>query len=354
MGDPRGEMSTASEVADAARAGDSGGSSAGDTAGDSAAQSYVVRGLTRSYRSRGGPAVPALAGVDLVLGRGEVFGLLGPNGVGKTTLVRSLMGLLVPDEGSVTLFGHDVAGRPGLAARMAAYLGQDEPALAELSVRAAVTTTARLRGLDRRAARRATGELLVELGLEPLADRVLGRLSGGQRRLAAVATALVGDRPVLVLDEPTTGLDPAARRAVWAALERRRSEHATTVVLVTHNVLEAETVLDRVAVMDRGRVIACDTPGRLKARVSDDIRLDLVWRGEPPMSDPTVAMLAARSVRTGRRWSARLSSAEAREALGRLTGGPAFAALDDFTLATPTLEDVYLSLGGSACDLERA
>jgi len=321
----------------------------------STAESFVVRGLTRSYRGTGGGGrdVLALDGVDLTVGRAEVFGLLGPNGVGKTTLVRSLMGLLRPDAGTVTLFGRDVAGRPGLAARMAAYLGQDEPALAELPVLAAVTTTARLRGLDRRAARRAGDDVIAELGLGPLADRVLGRLSGGERRLAGVATALVGARPVLVLDEPTTGLDPAARRAVWAAIERRRAEQAATVVLVTHNVLEAETVLDRVAVMDRGRVIACDTPGRLKARVSDEVRLDLVWRADPPLADPTVAMLAARSVQTGRRWSARLNPAQAREALGRLTGGPAFAALDDFTLATPTLEDVYLTLGGTAHDLER-
>src|SRR5207244_8147408 len=104
-----------------------------------------------------------------------------------------------------------------------------------------------------------------------------------------VATALIGDRPVLVRDEPTTGLDPEARRAVWDALQRRRTE-GSTVVLVTHNVLEAETVLNRVAVLDQGRVIAEDTPGRLKALVSDKVRLDLVARREPPLEGPTAAM----------------------------------------------------------------
>jgi ABC-2 type transport system ATP-binding protein len=187
-----------------------------------------------------------------------------------------------------------------------------------------------------------------------LLERPLARLSGGQRRLAGVATALIGDRPVLVLDEPTTGLDPEARRSVWDALHRRRTERGVTVVLVTHNVLEAETVLDRVAVLDRGRVIAQDTPGRLKALVSDEVRLDLVWRSAPPLDDPTVAMLAAHAEVVGHRWSARLGVSDAREALGRLTSGPAFLALDDFTLATPSLEDVYLSLGGAARDLERA
>ena len=303
----------------------------------------TVRGLSRSY----GP-VRALADVDVEVRGGEVFGLLGPNGAGKSTFVRCLVGLLAPDAGEVTLLGHDVVRHPEVAARAAAYLAQDETALADLTPPRAVELTGRLRGLPAAAARRQRDELVAELGL---ADRPIAKLSGGQRRLAAVAAALVGDRPVLVLDEPTTGLDTAARRAVWAALERRRAAGAT-VVLVTHNVLEAETVLDRVAVFDAGRVIACDTPGRLKAAVSDEVRLDLVWRADPPLDDPTVAALAARAERAGRRWSTRLGADEARAALGRLTSGAAFAALDDFTLATPTLEDVYLALGGRARDLE--
>jgi ABC-2 type transport system ATP-binding protein len=315
--------------------------------------SYAVRGLTRRHGD-GERAVLANDGIDLDIARGEVFGLLGPNGAGKTTLVRQLMGLLRPHAGTISLFGVDVAAHPGTPARAAAYLAQDDGALADLPVGLAVATTARLRGLTRSAARSARDEILTELDLTAIAGRPLGKLSGGQRRLAGVAAALVGDRPVLVLDEPTTGLDPVARRAVWSALERRRSCHGTTVVLVTHNVLEAETVLDRVAVLESGRVIACDTPGRLKASVSDEVRLELVWRSDPPADDPTVARLAPRASVTGRRWTAHLPADEARDALGLLTAGPAFAALDDFTLATPSLEDVYLTLGGRARDLETA
>jgi ABC-2 type transport system ATP-binding protein len=292
----------------------------------------VVRGLSKSYG-----AAKALDGVDLDVGRGEVFGLLGPNGAGKTTFVRCLMGLLAPDAGTVSLDGD------------AAYLAQDDTALADLTPALAVELTARLRGLARRDAKREAAEILDELGVR--ARGPIGRMSGGERRLAGVATALAATRDVIVLDEPTTGLDPTARRAVWAALDRRR-ERGATVVLVTHNVLEAETVLDRVAVFDRGRVIACDSPGRLKAAVSDEVRLDLVWRADPPLDDPTVAALAERADATGRRWSLRLQADDARDALGRLTSGAAFAALDDFTLATPSLEDVYLALGGRARDLE--
>ena len=307
-------------------------------------------GLSRRYRA----GVLATDDVSLEVLAGEVFGLLGPNGAGKTTLVRQLVGVLRPDTGRVTLLGQDVTADPRKASRVLAYLAQDEPALNELPVGLAVETTGRLRGLSRRDARTATTSLLDELSLGGLRDRPLCRLSGGQRRLAQVAASLVGERPLLVLDEPTTGLDALARRAVWEILRRRRTEAGVTVVLVTHNVVEAEQVLDRVAVLDRGRVIACDTPGRLKAMVSDDVRLDLVWRAEPPMEDPVVSALAARSEVEGRRWSARLPAADAREALGHLTSGPALAALDDFTLATPTLEDVYLALGGRESDLERS
>ncbi len=141
-------------------------------------------------------------------------------------------------------------------------------------------------------------------------------------------------------------MDPVARRAVWSAVDRRRAEHGTTVLLVTHNVIEAETVLDRVAVLDRGRVIACDTPAGLKEQVAGEVRVDLVWRERGARCDvPEVAALRDRAVESGRRWTLRLAPEEARAAVATVTGGAAFAALDDFTLATPSLEDVYLALG---------
>lgn len=322
----------------------------------------TVRGLVKTYPAargrRGAPATPAVRasdGIDLDVVRGEVFGLLGPNGAGKSTLVRQLTGLLRPDEGRVRVLGHDLVRHPERAARLLGYLGQDSTALDELTVSLAAETTARLRGLETRAARAARDAVIEELGLGEVAGRPLKKLSGGQRRLACVAAALVGERPLLVLDEPTSGMDPVARRAVWAAVDRRRAERGVTVVLVTHNVIEAETVLDRVAVLDRGRVIACDTPAGLKALVADEVRLELVWRTEPPLDVPEVAALrkVAEACRaagggSGRRWTLRLPPDDARAAIATVTGGPAFAALDDFTLATPSLEDVYLALGGRA------
>lgn len=326
-----------------------------------AEEAVRVRDLVKTYPARrgrrgapGAPAVRASDGVSLTVGRGEVFGLLGPNGAGKSTLVRQLTGLLRPDSGRVDVLGHDLVRHPRRAARLLAYLGQESTALDELTVALAAETTGRLRGLDAAAARRDRDAVLEELGLGALADRPLKRLSGGQRRLACVAAALVGERPLLVLDEPTTGMDPVARRAVWSAVDRRRAERGVTVILVTHNVIEAELVLDRVAVMDRGRTIACDTPAGLKAAVGEEVRLELVWRDRAPTEVPEVAALHRAAAVAGRRWTLRLSPGQARAAVAAVTGGPAFAALDDFTLATPTLEDVYLALGGHTEGLVKA
>lgn len=312
-----------------------------------------VRGLVRTYAGGRGRrsgqdagAVRANDGIDLDVHGGELFGILGPNGAGKTTLVRQLTGLLRPDAGTIDLLGHDLVRHPERAARLVGYLGQESTALDELTVALAAETTGRLRGMDAPAARAARDDVLDELGLAPIAGRPLKKLSGGQRRLACFAATLVGRRPVLVLDEPTTGMDPLARRAVWAAVDRRRSEYGVTVVLVTHNVIEAENVLDRVAVLDRGRVIACDTPAGLRALVEGEVRLDLVWRYDAPDALPEVAALRPLAEVSGRRWTLRLPQDRARSAVADITGGPAFAALDDFTLAMPSLEDVYLALGG--------
>jgi ABC-2 type transport system ATP-binding protein len=319
-----------------------------------------VRDLVRTYaggrvgRGRDIPSVRANDGIDLDIHTGELFGILGPNGAGKTTLVRQLTGLLRPDAGRIDLLGHDLVKHPDRASRLIGYLGQESTALDELTVALAAETTGRLRGLDTAAARTARDAVLDELGLGPIAARPIKRLSGGQRRLACFAAALVGPRPVLVLDEPTTGMDPVARRAVWAAVDRRRTEYGATVVLVTHNVIEAETVLDRVAVLDNGRVIACDTPAGLRALVADEVRLDLVWRHDPPTDLPAVAALRPLAEVSGRRWTLRLPQDRARAAVADVTGGPAFAALDDFTLAMPSLEDVYLALGGSGEGLVKA
>lgn len=308
----------------------------------------------RKGESGPGHSVLATNDVSFSVAHGEVFGILGPNGAGKSTLVRQMVGLKRPDSGSILLLGHDVIAAPKTTSRLVAYLAQEEHALAELPVSVALETTGRLRGLSAREAHQQSSQIIEELGLGALAQRALSKMSGGERRLAGVGCALIAHRPVLVLDEPTTGMDPHARRAVWDAINRRRAELGTSVVLVTHNVLEAEQVLDRVAVLEAGAIVGCDTPGRLKASVADDVRLIIVWKDEPPLGDATVTALAKVADCNGRRWTARMPQDKARTLLGKLMAGPAFAAVDDFSLATPTLEDAYMALGGRANDLEHA
>jgi ABC-2 type transport system ATP-binding protein len=300
----------------------------------------TATGLTRRHP---GASRPAVRSVSLTVRPGEVFGILGRNGAGKTTLVRLLVGLLRPDRGSVRLAGADIAAKADRAAAHVTYLPQRESALADMNVRTAIETTARLRGLSRRQARERGRDVLDELGLADLAGVRMERLSGGQRRLAGLAAALVGDRPLLVLDEPTTGLDMEARRTVWDAVDRRRTETGASVILVTHDVREAETVLDRVLIMHAGRAVACDTPGRLKEDLGGLVRLELAWRDEPPLAPGDLA----EHVRTrGRRWTVRLPADRAREVLEQVMSGPAYPALDDFTLAPPSLEDVLMACDG--------
>src|ERR1035441_2749182 len=153
---------------------------------------YVVSGLSKVYRAKSGD-VTATDAIDLEVRRGEVFGLLGPNGAGKTSLVRQLIGLLGPDAGRIELFGRDVVTQPRVVPDFVAYLPQDDAALADLTPADALETTARLRGLSRRDAAAARDAVIGELGLGGFANRPIAKLSGGQRRLASVGAALVGD-----------------------------------------------------------------------------------------------------------------------------------------------------------------
>ena len=251
------------------------------------------------------------------------------------------------------MLGHDLVRHPERASRLIGYLGQESTALDELTVSLAAETTGRLGGCRRREARAERDAVLEELGLTELAGRPLKKLSGGQRRLACFAAALVGERPVLVLDEPTTGMDPVARRAVWSAVDRRRAERGVTVLLVTHNVIEAETVLDRVAVMERGRVIACDTPAGLKEQRGGRGQGRAGVAREGAAGRPGGGRAARVRAGVGAAVGAAARPDEARAAVAAVTGGAAFSSLDDFTLATPSLEDVYLALGGDSAGRPR-
>lgn len=306
------------------------------------APAYEVRNLTKIYAR---PEVVANDSLSFTVEPGESFGLLGANGAGKTTLVRQLVGLLVPTSGEIRLFGEPLRpGRDRRVGRTVAYLPQGALALGELKVGEAIRWTGMLRGYDRARAETEASELLDALELGSVRDRQLRKLSGGQKRLVQIGMTLVARLPVLILDEPTADIDPALRARIWELISRRAGAGAA-VVLVTHDVAEAEHVLDRVAILDRGQVIAFGTPSELKARLSHRTRIEVVLADGSDIDPHEVgrAISEERKVR-GRRISAWVPAEDAVSMLEKVVSTYGLKTLEDIHLVTPTLEDVYMEL----------
>ena len=247
----------------------------------------VIEGLRKRY-GKGPRAVQANDGIDLRIGAGQVVGLLGHNGAGKTTLVNQVVGLALPDEGSITLAGIDAIARPDEARRLASVQAQANVPITGLTPRRAIDLVGRLRGGSRTDVRRRTDHLLDALELGPWADVTAEKVSGGVARLAAFAMAVVAPGALVVLDEPTNDVDPVRRRLLWAEI-RRIADEGAAVLLVTHNVREAETVVDRVTILDHGRALADETPAGLAAVHGgddlEDVYITLVGTGEHGAED---------------------------------------------------------------------
>jgi ABC-2 type transport system ATP-binding protein len=295
--------------------------------------------VTKRYRG----GVVANDGVTFTVRDGEVFGLLGHNGAGKTTLVNQVVGLLRPDAGRVTVAGIDAVAEPARARELCSLQAQTNAPLTGITPRKAIELVGRMRGGDRKQVRSRTDELLGQLRLEPWADRRAQGLSGGVNRLVAFCMAVVVPGRLVVLDEPTNDVDPVRRRLLWQEV-RRLADAGCTVVLVTHNVTEAERAVDRIAILDEGKVVAIGTPASLKHDVADELRLEIVWEPGTSAIDPPVAPTA--SVTSGRRsrftmhqdhltsvavWSQELRAA---------------GQIEEFSIGPATLEDVYIELVG--------
>lgn len=308
---------------------------------------YEVRNLVKTYKSG---KVRANDGLSFDIHEGEIFGLLGPNGAGKSTLVGQLTGLLRPDSGTLNLYGHDIGRNSRFATEVVAALTQTPLPLGDLSVLEVLRVTGHLRGLSRRDAH-AEGERLIErLGLGAERDKRLGKLSGGLWRLATIAVALIGERPVLVLDEPTNELDPVNRRMIWDLLLDLKREKGRTIILVTHNVLEAERVIERVGIIDHGKVVAWGTPGQLKSLVDDRVHLELTLAEGQEEHGARIAALGSATRVTDRHWVVLAERHAVRGVMDRVLGEIGIDRLDDFRLTTPSLEDVYLQLAGESLE----
>jgi ABC-2 type transport system ATP-binding protein len=308
-------------------------------------------------------ATRAVDGVSLAVPRGCVCGVLGPNGAGKTTTIRILATLLRPDGGSARVLGRDVVREAAAVRRLVSLTGQFASVDVDLTAEENLVLLARLLGHSRRRARQRAGELLAAFGLTAAARRQASRLSGGMRRKLDLAASMIVAPDLLFLDEPTTGLDPGSRSALWETV-RGIVADGTTVLLTTQYLDEADKLADRIAVIDHGRVIAAGTRGELKASVgSAGIRIQLLDPGQRGRARDLIASGQGMTVHDERDPSvitARIPAQQRPAAAGELAGHvlarltSAGIGVSDFALGQPSLDEVFLALTGRQAEPEHA
>jgi ABC-2 type transport system ATP-binding protein len=300
-----------------------------------------IHDLAKSYR-RG---TRANDGISLSAAEGEVFGLLGHNGAGKTTLVNQIVGLLKPDAGTIRIDGRDVIADPGLARCVCALQPQAQVPISGLTPRQAIDLIGRLRGARTSDVRARTARLVEALDTGEWLDTDGSKLSGGVKRLTSFCMAAVAPGRLVILDEPTNDVDPVRRRLLWAQVRGLAAE-GVAVLLVTHNVIEAERSVDRLAILDHGRVIAEGKPTELKAAVADDLRLELIL--EPGATLEEVPTFVRRRAASGSRFVTSVASAYAGDAVTWAEALRRAGRIQEYGLAPATLEDVYVELVGRA------
>jgi ABC-2 type transport system ATP-binding protein len=295
----------------------------------------------------------ALDGLDLVAEPGQVLAVLGPNGAGKTTFVRTVATLLSPDAGELRVVGHDVRREPAAVRRSIGLAGQSAAVEPAMTGRENLEMVARLFGQDARSARVNSAKVLEQLGLADAAGRLARTYSGGMRRKLDLAASLVGAPRLLLLDEPTTGLDPRSRIELWDAI-RDLVEQGTDVLLTTQYLDEADHLASRIVIIDHGRVVAAGTPQELKQRAGRNV-IEVHVRERTDLPRVAAALAAvdhgeAQVEEATRRVSIGVEAGtdRLRDALRSLDA--AGAVVDDVSLRPPTLDEVFLALTGQALD----
>ncbi|MET9323972.1 ATP-binding cassette domain-containing protein [Streptomyces sp. NPDC003038] len=304
---------------------------------------YAVlsEGLEKGYGE-----VHALRGLDLAVPEGTVCGLLGPNGAGKTTAVRVFTTLTAPTGGRALVAGHDVARAPALVRRAIGVTGQYASVDGDLTGRENLRLFARLAGLRGSASRARADELLERSGLAEAADRVASTWSGGMRRRLDLAAGLITRPRVLFLDEPTTGLDPAAREHIWGAV-RALADEGTTVLLTTQYLEEADRLADDIVVVDSGRAVATGTPAELKARIGAHAEVAVAAREALAGAAVVLDQLTGgRPVLDEERLTVGVSVLDSGLTLPRIIRAldSAGVPVTDASLRPPTLDQVFLRL----------
>jgi ABC-2 type transport system ATP-binding protein len=302
-----------------------------------------VQGITKRFGD-----FTAVDGISFAVEDGEIFGLLGPNGAGKSTLIRMLTTLLPPTAGTAVVGGFDVVGQADGVRRAIGVIPQAMTSDLELSVEENLLIFSKLYGVPRERRRRLIAELLEAVELTQWADRPVKNLSGGMRRRVEIARGLVHEPRIFFLDEPTTGLDPVSRVGVWEMLKRIKARRELTVLLTTHYMDEADKLCDRIAIVDHGKLIALDSPLKLKASVPGKNVLEASFGPFGPDWPERLRGLAAAETVTGEDHVFRIASADGPATTRALleAAQAAGVAVQSLAIQSTTLDDVFVHYTG--------
>lgn len=300
---------------------------------------FQVESLTKEFGS-----TVANDRIDLRVEPGEIYGLLGPNGAGKSTLVKQTIGLLKPTSGTITLGPVDLVASPKHARQLCSYLPQAPVPIDSFSVTEAIELVGRLRGGRPSTVRKQTSRLIESLEIGEWRGERGRDLSGGIRRIVGFCMATVCPGRLVILDEPTNDIDPLRRRLLWEEVQRIGGRGAA-VLLVTHNVLEAERSVDRLAIIDEGRVVAEGTPSVLKAADRSDLRLQIMLA--PGAPTPPLPTWSLRPVRIGHHLIVSLRTSDAAAGIKWAAELIEMGSAEEYALTATTLEDAYIRLTSS-------
>lgn len=304
-----------------------------------------IENVTKIYKG----GIRANDGVSLRVQAGEVFGLLGHNGAGKTTLLNQIIGLARPTHGNIHVSGVDAVSRPDSARRHCSFQPQSQAPINGLTPRQAIEIMARIRGMKRKPARRRTHELLQALDITEWADQCGDKLSGGVKRLTAFCMAAVHPTSIVMFDEPTNDVDPVRRRLLWRQI-RALADDGCAVMLVTHNITEAERAVDRLIILDKGREVVQGTPGQLSGAYSSKLKLEV------SANDPRTASDLAKefgATATGCRFVTMVAEADVSATIAFAQHNKELGHIAQFSVASAGLEDLYIKLAVAGTDSQK-
>ncbi|MBC5635322.1 ABC transporter ATP-binding protein [Ornithinibacillus sp. BX22] len=299
-----------------------------------------INGVTKVFKGKGKSKLIANDNISLTMKEGEIVGLLGQNGAGKTTLVNQIVGLVTPDQGEIRLFGKSVTDDRVYARSICSVQPQSQVPLGFLTPRQAVSIIGKMRAGKNYNPKRL--DMLFEaLDMGKWADKEGEKLSGGARRLTAFCMAVIAPGKLVILDEPTNDVDPVRRRYLWDVI-RNLTDNGTSVILVTHNVLEAEKAVDRVAIINQGKILTQGTPSEVKRSVSNQMRIELNLLEK--MEERYIPEWAISYHQSGSRLIIKMNTENVTNAVAWAGEQVELGTVMDYSLTPTTIEDAYIEL----------